>query len=733
MAGRHNGCDRKKRTERVDNSIYLYSLYLCVDRQQSKARPVQKPCTLQITMTTTEAAVATGPECRMYDDFSLQSMQPSDEMGGGLPVEERDGGDEVREGVDDTLPTNPVHQDEDPAQDDNRSHASGTQHSFVKYLTSGMSKLKSLGRTTLGETIGDEIHADRENITTRADTKTYTSTVYNQSTAFVERSTHSQGGMERSTHSRCVIENTEKVAERQNSRREQQRHQADGDAEAFDDCNGTRDHGYSVEEFTQISELTMDIHTVMAEPKFPSCAALPTITEARKFNPALAGCSPGLAKVTRKNNNSDTTSSNLRSQCGLGGSPRGRKGDVIDFVFELVEDALCVPINGSKSDKNKAFANAVHEESVKLARTNSLVDQFQTTGSKHSRSQRTTKRSNFATTTDQTATNTNVAVDSCQPMKDTARSSRTPNSMLASEHIRDEMGNHTDTPDRRESTFVIVDKAPSAIERSDAPTHAPTPKPTATFNEEQTLDWSKIMSFAEKQLEVDENKSVLSKAESKFSRVSRMTRQSRKSFFTAMGDDEMDLSKTGTDNKVPVAPSSSRSTSSSTHATAAVAANEANENSRSSRVDGLRDVSAMDSSTYDEDEHDDENGVSRLLLTSLLLKLLRQCISFVKATASKSIARRNRTTILAERQITAQARIAQFGEESAIFRCFRYVIFFLCFVLWPSGIPRRKVEYPPIPTKAEKPSLLKLVTTGEPSASIASPSMSNTKCEQSST
>jgi hypothetical protein len=57
--------------------------------------------------------------------------------------------------------------------------------------------------------------------------------------------------------------------------------------------------------------------------------------------------------------------------------------------------------------------------------------------------------------------------------------------------------------------------------------------------------------------------------------------------------------------------------------------------------------------------------------------------------------------------------LAEHAEESIPFKLFRYSIFFLCFIFWPAGIPRRKVEYKPLPMKPETPSLLQLVFEAE--------------------
>ena len=688
------------------------------------------------------------PTSFMYDDISLGSMQPSDEMGGGggpnsvqkalidpdvgfvfdaqeevvedeqhdeTEQEKRGGDRDESEQRDDAVAANldPVISDLDDGDefDGNATHTSALVEYFMKVVPD---KIKELRQPKLSIPVGGEetIDAPVDEGPTSADedpapcdekdktiTKPKEQATKQQTTPnpFAEKSTHSRGvidGMtERSTHSRCVIENTDKIEERK---------------EENNDCDaGTKDQGFSVEEYTQISELTMDIPTVAPEPKFPSCSALPTISEAKKYNPELSGCSPGLAVVTRKpvQQNNDQSTVNLKARCGFGGGNsstgggcqmKGGRGDVIDFVFELMEDAICTPITNNSckptTSKHDAFVAAFNGDSGKLVNSNSLVDHVQPSNSKHSRSQRTTKRSNYAETTTKAGANKSnekpKAVVDKIPVVSKSRLSH-PNKQR--QQPRDDAcGKHPPPTSPKESKQDVV-KIP--------------PKQNGTFNEEQTLDWSKIMSFAEKQLEGDDEKSVHSRAESKFSRISRLTRQSRKSFFTAMGvededDKEIETSNPAETQNNPMVDStaSSHSTSASTRQTIAKDA------SHSQRT--AANISLID------DDNDDEESMTdqpRLLLTSLLLTLLRKCISLLNGPTNELVDTPNRSELLEERRRTREARIAQFGEENDLFRMLRYTVFFVCFFLWPSGIPRRKVAYPHIPTKAEQPSLLKLV------------------------
>jgi hypothetical protein len=126
-------------------------------------------------------------------------------------------------------------------------------------------------------------------------------------------------------------------------------------------------------------------------------------------------------------------------------------------------------------------------------------------------------------------------------------------------------------------------------------------------------------------------------------------------------------------------------------------------------VQGLRDFSVMDSSSFDDEPHSSQ----RLLLTSLLFRLLFGLIPFLKNVKRNNAANKteyhNSDAIL----LGASFPLEEHVDETFAFKMFRFSIFFLCFIFWPAGIPRRKVEYKPLPKKPEKPSLLKLVFEAE--------------------
>ncbi|KAL3920297.1 MAG: hypothetical protein SGILL_003333 [Bacillariaceae sp.] len=570
------------------------------------------------------------------DEFSLHSCHPSDEWGEKAaksfennpeedPEEPRE---EHLRGVDETSPENPA-TDETSwfSKPDNKSYLSNS--SFAEYLSHIIP-----GRFTNGCTSATDTKTDtRAGDTTRDEVRT-----------------------ERSSHSRCYIENTESIRDRRDDRG---RRDAGRNSDARDDA-GNNDAVYSVEEFTQISEITMDIPTVIAETKFAACSGLPTIEEARRFDPAIAACTANFSRQ------------NAKAHCGAGDTgvndKSGSNKDVIDFVFELVEDTFCVPLNRSKAEKKKAFIEAYHEESVKFARTNSIVDPWQSS-SKHSRSNRTARRSG-----------------------------KSPGQTLSAKHDSDSFDpvevsspSPSQVSKGKEASFTIVDRPPSAPHGA-----AQTPE---TLDEEQTLDWSKIMSFAEKQLEADE-KSVLSKAELSKTLGNRMDRQS---FFPASNGAERSRAAAGgaaataatndTSQEGATTTASSLSNSSSTHATAADTTN------ISENVQDLRDFSAMDSSSFEEEPR-------RLLLTSLLLQLFLRIIPRVRSTQNQmsSTTKRN-AEMLSEATRPLQEQVA----EGAFHKIFRLVYFALVFLFWPSGIPRKKPKNTPMPKKPEKPSLLKLV------------------------
>jgi hypothetical protein len=556
----------------------------------------------------------------MYDVVSLPSCAPSDEWGNeaeGEQVEDAVVKQEEEESYG-TEKSQSVQKEK--KMSDEKSWFSKPDHklyisnsSFAEYLSHIIPSRFTQACTT---GTGTETHQETRAGDTRTDSRI----------------------TERSSHSRCYIENTESIRDRRDDRREKRGVEGD---DARDD-SGNNDAVYSVEEYTQISEITMDIPTVIAESKFVACSGLPTIEEAKRFDPTIAACT---ADFSRKN---------IRAQCGgTGENSKSGNKDVIDFVFELVEDTFCVPLNRSRAEKKKAFMEAYHEESIKFARTNSLVDPWQTS-SKHSRSNRTPRRSGKG------------------PSIVPATNNKANQSKEARSSLQKEM---------EDAAFMIVDKPPPSR-----------PHISPKMDEEQTLDWSKIMSFAEKQLEAD-GKSVISRA-TDFTSV-RASISDRRSFFTTKDAPTVAASVAEstysaprkTPNDQDKSTTSSLSNSSSTHATAAESTNLINE-----AVQDMRDFSAMDSSSFEEEPR-------RLLLTSLLLRLLLQIVPGTKRSQTNQSSSKRSTEVSS----------MEFPNEGLFHMVVRYTVFFSCFVLWPAGIPRTKIEYKPILKKPEKPSLLKLV------------------------
>lgn len=528
------------------------------------------------------------------------------------------------------------------------------------------------------------------------DTRTYTTTMTDGRADI--RATESRA-TERSTHSRCIIENTESIQERRDDVDDARRDEND-------------DMMSSVEEISQISDITMDIRTYMAESKFGACSTLPTIAEARRYDPV--GCVSPMSMEREPEHTTDEPKSSHRR-------------NLMDFVFELVEDAICTPLNESKVDKKAAFAKAFPEETVNLSSTNSLVDAFHATSSNFSRSNRTQRRSGNGNIIQATSNVTHLSPSSTRTAVDgvTVPTSTAPPvpSLLAKNH----------------SAYVIVDRPPSpppTIAEYDK-VHSERRTSSATVDDEQTLDWSKIMSFAERQLEAGDDKSVYTNTTG--SRFGKTGRPNRRSFFdnnSTTGDikpnntltsfatakSKLEYASTagkpvpaGTAGKTFVPDSqptaSTSSNSVSTHATASGASSTSH---GSAAVQELREISAMDSSSFDVEP--------RLLLTSLLVRLVKHLIPvFLRNNdvkddgyepsegPSASVTSDGPTNISrpSSSQITPRK---DYSDENIIFKALRYTVFILAFIFWPEGIPRRKIEYPPLPKKVEKPSLLKLVS-----------------------
>jgi hypothetical protein len=560
---------------------------------------------------------------RPVDERSLPSLHPSDEWGNKAGGSDSSGSKKEQASAVEDNNFSQQSRVEYPIDDKSRVSKQSvimdrsflSNNSFAEYLTHIIPAKFTNGCNTVSETI---------------------------STYRDGKKTNGSRASERSGHSRCIIENTESIQER----RDDHGRRDDGGSRDGDDNDNI---SYSVEEISQISEITMDMHTVMMGHKFASCNTLPTIAEARRYDPAIAACAAHIDAARQS-----------KPQCGPGGKNNGKAGqnnDIIDFVFELVEEAFCTPLNRSKAEKKKAFMEAFKEESVKMARNNSLVDNYQSS-SKHSRSNRTPRRSG-----------------------------KTPG------YVSDDV--KADSKAVQTKT-AIVDKPPiSAL--------LP-PKRSQMLDDEHSLDWSKIMSFAEQQFAETQLE-----AEEKYMKVEeqkRMSRSERRSFFQK-NEGKMNTVSTATTaatsrtEQEQKSTASSLSNSSSTHATAV----DSTANSNPDPVQELREMSVMDSSSFDEEP--------RLLLTALLLRSVlnffpRRAKSHCHEAASKSAG----PVYLPEESGDDRLVLPEASNDEVLaFKLLFYSVWFSCFIFWPSGIPRKQVEYKPIPKKTEKPSLLKLVTT----------------------
>ena len=531
-------------------------------------------------------------EDQLFDEFS-QSMQPSDEwesshadnksIGESVPEDENSLEEEgVNNDVDDHqpivehAPSCQLLPEQSVAAE--KSFVSN-QHSFVDYLSNLVPTFSVEGSKMIPTF---SVEGSKMNMTYGSySTATYAKT---EKHAQPEIKAKKSG----SNHSRCIIENTESIKDRRNDH-----NQFGGANRGGEDCD-TRDQGHndsamscSVEEISQISEITMDIQTVVAEQKFTqSCSTLPTISEVKRFDsPDIAACTAGVRSKAQCSGGTDTTKNKSEGN-----------NDIIDFVFELVEDAFCTPMKASKSERKKAFMQAFYEESekvVKLAGKNGSKSPFRET-SKHTRSSASTK-------------STGISDDKAGAVADMST-----HSARMSEHSR----------------IKMVDKPP---------VRAPGYSTSTPLDEELTLDWSKMMSLAERQLEAEE-KSVVSKD----SRISAVSKTEKASFYQSMMypnlnsiDDtsvmstpekqtiskpltasiteteaittDQNTDENDVDSSATSSVNNSISNSNSTHATLA-----------SDVVKELRELSALDSSSFEEE--------SRFLLTSFIFRYVRRLV-----------------------------------------------------------------------------------------------------------
>jgi hypothetical protein len=494
-----------------------------------------------------------------------------------------------------------------------------------------------------------------------------------------------------SSHSQCIIENPESIQELRDDHKQVSERSKRGEEECVRDDNST---SFSVEEHSQISEITMDIPTVVPEQtRFSQqCSALPTISEVKQFDSPhiTATCAPGGRNKVQCSAGTDTTTNKSEGDNGM-----------LDFVFELVEDALCIPMKTSKSERKKVFMEAFHEESQKVAK---LANKNRS--SEHSR--KSSRHSRSSTRTKQAA---NRPRNSPTPMDE--RDGSTTKERESSKHS-EHRSDH--------SRMKVVDKAPIQLQTS---------QPPHPLDEELTMDWSRLMSFAEKQLEAEE-KSVVSK-DSRTSEVSRMTGKSSV-YHSVRGDfpeksDSSVLSDEIPSNMKPIVPSmneatprividrshskspatTSVSTSSSTHATLA-----------DDVLKELRELSALDSSSFEEES-------SRFIMTTALFRLVRSMVpSFSDQKGGKSEEEEEEKAFDETSEISIpildqegeivlmdkQSFSPKVGNEETAFKILQLIAFVFAFAFWPSGIPRKKATHIPLDVfvRGKPKSLLQLVS-----------------------
>ena len=575
---------------------------------------------------------------RLFDERSLGSVQPSDEWGNNNVGDEREFDkygvpeDDVPEDERSFYQSNAQSTAHKDSMDRLKDSFFANQSSLVDYIADFVPTFSVEGSkiTELGRSISTATFSKFDTTKLEAKAKRFGS-----------------------SHSRCIIENPESIQERQD---EQLRRSGKGGEE--DDVRDQTSTMSSVEEISQISELTMDMPTVVTEQRFVQCSALPTIPEVKAFNsPQIsATCASGVVRG--------------KAQCVAAADTAANKiegnSDFLDYVFELVEDAVCKPLKTSKFERKKVFMEAFHEESekmIKLANKNRAKESSKES-SKHSRSSTSTKRT------------VNKPKESLFPMDEDEGPTGT---------NQVEMSVHS-TRKSDHSRIKMVDKPPL---------QPPGFNSAYPLNEELTIDWSKMMSLAEKQLE-EEGRSVCS-TDSRISDVSGIT-ENPSMFQSVKCDSNEKYDASVISDKLspkanPIAPSiyyssitSTVSTSSSTHAALA-----------DDVVRELRELSAVDSSSFEEE--------SRFLLTS---SLFRFCKSLVPSFDDLNKKRRYKEMEYEERAFD-EVSVASIplmlsmdeqgftyqnekvGDEEMMIKIVQYVAFFYAFVFWPSGIARREI------------------------------------------
>eukprot|EP00537_Pseudo-nitzschia_pungens_P004892 CAMPEP_0172360296 /NCGR_PEP_ID=MMETSP1060-20121228/4355_1 /TAXON_ID=37318 /ORGANISM="Pseudo-nitzschia pungens, Strain cf. cingulata" /LENGTH=696 /DNA_ID=CAMNT_0013082255 /DNA_START=110 /DNA_END=2200 /DNA_ORIENTATION=+ len=678
-----------------------------------------------------------------YDDYGgLYSMQPSDEWEGSRAVSDYYTNDRNDTGIDrysapdDETSCNerqhptPSPSDVEEEQFETASSVPTREESYISNQASSFVDYLSHFTSTFSVE-GSRLTKNTPSHTTETFAKT-DDLKNKKKQAKVERSG--------SSHSRCIIENTESIQDR---RDEHKQHRNEDKGERGSEEDGLRDQSTmscSVEEISQISEITMPtVVTEQQQRTFGNCSpTLPTISEGEQFNSAV--CASGVRTKAQCSAATDTTKNKSEGNT-----------DIIDFVFDLVEDALCKPMHTSKSERKKAFIEAFYEESDRVVKkTKRSGKEPHRENSKHTRSTSSSKSGSNRTSRSKSASNRTSSTKSASNRQPSRHTPVTCDSTDGStvdpvdETAPLEASSRSERKTSDSARVKIVDKPPysSGFRMFDAP-----------HDEELTMDWSKMMSLAEKQLAA-EGKSVTSVGEersvtkepsvteepsvaeeksvaSRYSKASAVSGEvtEKVAIYTKMKGDPSGLPNARSPPKAVLlteeaspkavilteptntksSPTSSISGSNSTHATLA-----------ESVVQELRELSALDSSSFEEQ--------SRFLLTTSLFRIIRRMVPLFNRTEEEDEDRAfdevseddESVEVLSTCTSTLLGPHFEPFYDTAALKILRYVAFFAAFFLWPFGIERRAVALKPLPGMAKnrvdiKPaSLLQLVS--EPDA-----------------
>eukprot|EP00531_Pseudo-nitzschia_arenysensis_P014786 CAMPEP_0116157230 /NCGR_PEP_ID=MMETSP0329-20121206/23236_1 /TAXON_ID=697910 /ORGANISM="Pseudo-nitzschia arenysensis, Strain B593" /LENGTH=619 /DNA_ID=CAMNT_0003654329 /DNA_START=40 /DNA_END=1899 /DNA_ORIENTATION=- len=605
-------------------------------------------------------------EERLFDEHSLGSMQPSDEIEGDYDTQFEDVPDDERSFDRSSRPNRHSTPLDEPLESLKESFFAN-QLAIADYFAELVPTFSVEGSkvTDLGRSMSNASFSQYD--ASRQETATFSKLDESKSETKAKRTG--------STHSRCIIENPESIQERQDE--ELRRRAKEGDEDDARDQASTM----SSVEFSQISELTMDMPTVATEqPRFAQCSALPTISEVKELDtPQLAAsCTSGVVKGKAKcAAAADTTMNQIEEN-----------NDFLDFVFELVEDAVCKPLKTSKSERKKVFMEAFHEESekiLKLANKNGAKDPFRETSkhsrrgsSRHSRTSTGTKRSTKPKNSEYPMDEEEEEESMLNPVENSLRSLR------KSDHSR----------------IKIVDKPPL---------QPPGFNSAYPLNEELTIDWSKVMSLAEKQLEA-EDKSVVSN-DSRVSEVSGITENP--SMFQSVKceeDDNHDASVLSDESPKRVKPGAHSMFKSSVSSTVSTSVSTHSALAKHDFVEDLRELSALDSSSFEEEQ-------SRFILTTSLFRYMKSFVpslSDLRKKKSKKMEFEDRAFDEVSVASIPSIKSMDGGEfefenaddrdEETMLRVMHYIAFFYAFVFWPAGISKKNMS-----KQYKQKSLLQLV------------------------